>query len=430
MIRSLMVLPLAAQDCSISGGSLRLFVGDDWAEDHHDIELMDGSGRRLAKGRLPEGVVGMARLHAMIGNQLGETDDEEDAEVVVGIETDRGPWVAALVAAGYAVLAVNPLQAARFRDRLGVSGAKSDAGDAHMLADMVRTHSHELRPVAGDSPEVEAVKVVARTHKTLIWERTRHTQRLRHALLDYFPAALAAFEDLDAADTLELLAKAPTPAQAARLTLPQVSAALKRARRRNVAEKAKVIQAALRAEHLGQPEVVADAYAASIQALIAVLTVLNTQVRTLQGQVETHFGQHPAAEIILSQPGLGVVCGARVLAEFGDDPHRYACAKARKNYAGTSPITRASGKKKVTLARFIHNDRLIDALMTQAFAALKTSPGARAYYDRQRARGVGHNAALRQLANRLVGILHGCLKTGTLYNEPTAWPHHTHNTAA
>jgi transposase len=408
---------------------VRLFVGDDWAEDHHDVELMDGSGRRLAKARLPEGVAGMARLHAMIGNQLGETDDE-DAEVVIGIETDRGPWVAALVAAGYTVLAVNPLQAARFRDRLGVSGAKSDAGDAHMLADMVRTHSHELRPVAGDSPGVEAVKVVARTHKTLIWERTRHTQRLRHALRDYFPAALAAFEDLDAADTLELLAKAPTPAQAARLTLPRISAALKRARRRNVAEKAAAIHAALRTEHLGQPEVVAAAYAASIQALIAVLTVLNTQVTTLQGQVEAHFGQHPAAEIILSQPGLGVVCGARVLAEFGDDPHRYGCAKARKNYAGTSPITRASGKKKVALARFIHNDRLIDALMTQAFTSLRNSPGARAYYDRQRARGASYNAALRQLANRLVGILHGCLKTGTPYDEATAWSHHLNEAAA
>ena len=129
---------------------MRLFVGDDWAEDHHDIELMDGSGRRLAKARLPEGVAGMARLHAMIGDQVGETPDE-DAEVVIGIETDRGPWVAALVAAGYTVMAVNPLQAAEFRRRLGVSGAKSDAGDAHVLADMVRTHSHELRPVAGDS---------------------------------------------------------------------------------------------------------------------------------------------------------------------------------------------------------------------------------------------------------------------------------------
>ncbi|MEV0058121.1 IS110 family transposase, partial [Saccharopolyspora shandongensis] len=328
---------------------MRLFVGDDWAEDHHDVEVMDGSGRRLAKARLPEGVAGMARLHAIVGELAG--DDADEVEVLVGIETDRGPWVAALVAAGYTVLAVNPLQAARFRDRLGVSGAKSDAGDAHVLADMVRTHGHELRPVAGDSAQAEAIKVVARTHKTLIWERTRHTQRLRHALRDYFPAALVAFDDLDAADTLELLAKAPTPAQASRLTIAQISAVLKRARRKNITEKAEAIQAALRAEHLGQPEVVVAAYAASVQALLAVLTVLGTQVKTLQGQVEAHFGQHPAAEIILSQPGLGPVLGARVLAEFGDDPDRYASAKARKNYAGTSPITRASGKKKVALAR-------------------------------------------------------------------------------
>jgi transposase len=133
---------------------------------------------------------------------------------------------------------------------------------------------------------------------------------------------------------------------------------------------------------------------------------------------------------VLSQPGLGPVLGARVLAEFGDDAHRYATAKARKNYAGTSPITRVSGKKKVALARFVHNDRLIDALVTQAFAALKASPGARAHYDRQHARGAGHNPALRQLANRLVGILHGCLKTSTLYDETTAWSHHAENVAA
>ena len=328
------------------------------------------------------------------------------------------------------MFAINPLQAARYRDRLGVSGAKSDAADAHMLADMVRTQSHQLRPVAGDTVEAEAVKVVTRMHKTLIWERTRCTQRLRHALREYFPAALEAFEDLDAADTLELLAKAADPESAARLTTGQISAALKRARRRDIPNKAERIRAVLRAEHLGQPPVVTAAYAASVRALIAVLGTLNEQVKVLQGQVEAHFGSHPDAEIILSQPGLGPILGARVLAEFGDDHDRYASAKARKNYAGTSPITRASGKKKVVAARFVHNDRLIDALMTQAFASLNNSPGARAYYDRQRARGTDYNAALRQLANRLVGILHGCLKTGRPYDEATAWSHHLTEAAA
>jgi transposase len=408
---------------------LRLLVGDDWAEDHHDVELMDAAGRVLGRARLPEGVAGIARLHAMIAGWLGDTDTDE-VQVQVGIETDRGLWVAALVAAGYRVFAVNPLQAAQYRKRHAVSGAKSDAADAHVLADMVRTDAHQLRPVAGDSAAAQAVKVVARTHKTLIWERTRTTQRLRHALRDYFPAALAAFEDLDAPDTLELLAKAPDPASAARLSISQISAALKRARRRNISEKAAQIQAALQAGQLGQPPAVTAAYAAAVRALTAILVTLNEQVKAMQGQVETHFGQHPAAKIIVSQPGLGPVLGARVLAEFGDDPARYASAKARKNYAATSPITRASGKKKTALARFVHNDRLIDALMAQAYAALATSPGARAYYHKQRARGAGHNPALRQLANRLVGILHGCLKTGTRYDETTAWSHHTQNLAA
>ncbi|MCA2230323.1 IS110 family transposase [Nonomuraea aurantiaca] len=386
---------------------MRLFVGDDWAEAHHDVELMDASGRRLAKARLPEGVAGMARLHAMIGERLGESADE--SEVMVGIETDRGPWVAALVAAGYTVLAVNPLQAARYRERLSVSGAKSDAADAHMLADMVRTDAHQLRPVAGDSPQAEAVKVVARMHKTLIWERTRHAQRLRHALRDYFPAALAAFDDLDAPEALDLLGRAADPAAAAKLTISQISAALKRAGRRgDLAVKAAPIQASLRTEQLGRPAVVSAAYAASVRSLIAVLTTVNEQVTTLHKEVEAHFGQHPAAEIITSQPGLGAILGARVLAEFGDDPHRYVSAKARKNYAGTSPITRASGKKKVVAARFVHNDRLIDALITQAATAVRVSPGARAYYDKQRARDTDYNTALRQVANRLVGILRSC----------------------
>ncbi len=400
-----------------------LFVGDDWAEEHHDVELQDQAGRRLGKARLEEGIAGITRLHELIAEQLDE--DTDATEVTIGIETDRGPWVAALVAAGYRVCAINPLQVARYRERRSVSGAKSDVADAHTLADMVRTDGHQLRAVAGDSDQAEAIKVVARAHKTLIWERTRHTLRLRHALREFFPAALVAFGDLTSADALELLAKAADPVSAARLTVTQITAALKRARRRHAASKAEAIQAALRTEHLGQPDAVAAAYAATVRAQVTILTTLGCQITAMEEQVEAHFGDHPATEIYLSQPGLGRILGARVLAEFGDDPTRYVDARGRKNYAGTSPITRQSGKKKIVLARYVHNDRLIDALGRQAFAALNASPGARAYYDELRGRGTGHHAALRQLANRLVGILHGCLKTGTKYNEDTAWGHIT-----
>jgi len=399
---------------------MRLCVGDDWAEDHHDVEVMDEAGQVLATRRLPEGVAGIGQLHELIGRFQPASGD---AEVQVGIETDRGPWVAALIAAGYTVFPVNPLQASRYRGRHGVSGAKSDGGDAHMLADVVRTDAHQLRPAAGDSPQAEGVKVLARTHKTLIWERSAVVLRLRAQLLEYFPAAVAAFEDLDAPDALELLGKAPDPGRAARLTRAQVSAVLKRAGRYKIAERTDAILAALRSPQLGQPPALTAAYAATVRSLAAVITTLNEQVASLQGQVEAHFGRHPDAEIYLSQPGLGAITGARVLGEFGDDPHRYATAKNRRNYAGTSPITRASGKRKIVAARFVRNDRLIDALMIQAFAALRVSPGARAFYDAQRAKGLDHNDALRRLASRLLGILHGCLKTRTCYDEATAWGH-------
>src|SRR6201995_1717805 len=220
---------------------------------------MDEAGKVLARRRLPEGMAGMGQLHALLGGLLGE--DADGSEVLVGIETDHGPWVTALAAAGYRVFPVNPQQSARFRARHQVSGAKSDAGDAHVLADMIRTDSHQLREAAGDSPEAAGIKVLARTHKTMIWERTREVQRLRHQLLAYFPAALEAFGDLSAPEALELLGKAPEPARAARLTRAQVSAALKRAGRRDITGRATAVLAALRSEQLGHPPVLTLAYA-------------------------------------------------------------------------------------------------------------------------------------------------------------------------
>jgi hypothetical protein len=406
-----------------------LFVGDDWAEDHHDVEVQDETGRRLARARLPEGVAGVARLHELIGAHLVEEAGPD--EVAIGIETDKGPWVQALVAASYAVYAVNPRQVARYRDRHGTSGAKSDQGDAHTLADMVRTDRHQLRVIAGDTPQAQAVKVVARAHQTLIWDRQRHTLRLRAALLDFFPAALAAFDELTAPDTLRLLAKAPDPAAAARLSRAQVLTELKRAGRRGgLQARAEAIVAAPRTRQLTQPPAVAAAYAATVRSLTALIEAFNTQIAAMDKQVAACFGQARDAEIYLSQPGFGQILAARAFGEFGDDPDRYVSAKARKNYAGTSPITQQSGKRKVVLARFVHNDRLADALHQQAFCALSHSPGARAYYDAIRARGASHHAALRQLSNRLVGILHGCLKTRTLYDEGKAWAHHSQDQQA
>ncbi|WP_308160175.1 IS110 family transposase [Mycolicibacterium goodii] len=402
-----------------------MFVGDDWAEDHHDVHLMDADGTKLASRRLPEGLPGIRGFHELVACHA-----EKPAQVVIGIETESGLWVEALAAAGYEVFAVNPLAVARYRDRHQVSGAKSDAGDAKLLAALVRTDRHNHRPIAGDTPDVEAIKVLARAHQNLIWSRNRNTNALRSALREYYPAALVAFGSLADRDALAILGRAPTPGDAARLSISKIRSALKAAgRQRNLDSRALDIQAALRTEQLAAPTAVTAAFGGTTRAAVAIIAELNHQITDLETELATHFEAHPDADIYLSLPGLGVILGARVLGEFGDDPNRYTSAKSRKNYAGTSPLTIASGKKHAVLARHVRNKRLYDAIDQWAFCALTNSPGARAFYDQHRTAGDLHHQALRALGNRLVGILHGCLRHHSTYSEHKAWAHRQTNLA-
>jgi len=316
-----------------------VFVGHDWAEAHHDVYVEDGQGKRLAKARLPEGMEGVAGFHALVAPFV-----EEPSEVVVATETDRGLFVGALVAAGYTVLAVNPMSTSRYRERHSTSGAKSDPGDARVLAELARTDRHNHRPIAGDSDLAEAVKVLARAHQGLVWSRQRQLNQLRSTLREFYPTALAAFDELGSGDALAVLAIAPTPALGRRLSLSKIASALRRGgRQRRIEERAAQIQQALRSPQLEAPTVLADALGASATALVAVIVEVTTQISRLEAELAERFEQHPDAKIIRSLPGLGMILGARVLGEFGDDPNRYADAKSRKNYAGTSPITKASG---------------------------------------------------------------------------------------
>jgi len=282
-----------------------IFVGDDWAEDHHDVHLMDEDGQRLATRRLPEGLPGIRALHELIARHA-----EEPEQVMIGIETDRGLWVSALAASGYQVWAINPMAAARYRDRHHVSGAKSDAGDAKLLADLVRTDRHNHRQIAGDTPDAEAIKVLARSHQSLIWARTRHANMLRSGLREYYPAALEAFDSLSGGDALAVLGRAPTPEQGARLSLAKIGSALKATgRQRNIDARATEIQAALRREHLTAPPAVAAAFGATTTAAVHVIAALNTQIERLETELATHFETHPDADIYRSLPGLGVILG-------------------------------------------------------------------------------------------------------------------------
>jgi transposase len=396
-----------------------LFLGVDWGEQHHDLCLLDEAGRVLVTQRIADGLAGVGELHALVAAHAGEP-----AQVTVGIETDRGLLVGALVAAGYQVYAINLHAMSRYRGRHRTTRAKSDRGDAKVLADLVRTDRHNHRQVAGDSPLAEAVKVLARAHQGLIWARQRHVNALRSALREFYPGALAALgAQLAESEALAVLELAPTPEQGRRLTRAAVRRALVDAgRRRNLQTRMVAVHDALAVPQLAAPDPVASAYQEVVAALVAVLRGLNQQIAGLEQQLAARFTVHPDATIVRSQPGLGVVLGARVLGEFGDDPGRYATAKGRKAFAGTAPVTRSSGLRTTVVARAACNQRLVDACYLWAFAALTASPGARRCYDTHRTRGATHHQALRALGNRLVGILHGCLARRVTYQEQVAWP--------
>ena len=397
-----------------------IFVGVDWAEAHHEVCVLDQAGAVLGRRRVAHGVAGVAQLHGLVADHAAEP-----SEVVIGVELDRGLLVAALAAAGYQVVAVNPLAASRYRERHGTSGAKSDRGDAKMLADLVRTDRHNHRPLAGDSELAEAVRVLARAHQSAIWSRQRQLNSLRSALRAFYPAALDAFgTELATGEALAVLALAPTPELGRQLSRAKIAAALRRGgRQRNLQDRAAQIQAALGSPQLAAAQPISHAYGVVAGATVALLGGLNQQIATLEEALGEGFNQHPDAKTIRSLPGLGMVLGARVQGEFGDDQTRFPTAKSRKNYAGSAPITKASGRSLVVLARHARNRRLADALEQWAFCSLTRSPGARRYYDQLRARNKTHHQALRQLANRWVGILHTCLDRGVIYDEHLAWSH-------
>jgi len=395
-----------------------IFVGVDWAEKHHDVCVMDGAGTSLQSFRIAEGIKGIERMHATIAEHCQEPD-----EVVVGIETDRGLLVGALATAGYEVYAINPMSVDRYRDRHSTSGAKSDPGDAKVLADLVRTDRHNHRPIAGDTELAQEVKILARVHQSFIWDRQRQVNRLRSTLREFYPQALEAFgTDLSAIEAVGVLSIASTPELGRKLSRSKIASALRRAgRSRRIEASAEKIQQALRSPQPQASAGLSAAFGTVVSSLVELIASLNERIAALEAELEQHFESHPDAEILTSLPGLGVVLGARVLGEFGDDRTRFRDAKSRRNYAGTSPITKASGTRRVVLARFARNRHLFDACYQWAFCSLTLSPGARAYYDRQRVKGKTHSQALRSLANRLVGILDGCLRHRQIYREEMAW---------
>jgi transposase len=398
--------------------SMALTCGIDWAEAHHDIALVDEHGNLVARARIDTGATGFNTLLALIAEHGGSAENTP-----IALETDKNLLVVALAGAGFNLYPINPRAVARYRERHGQSGGKSDPGDAAVLAHILRTDRHMHRLLPADSEQGRAIKALARQQQEAVWALHQTISRLRSVLLEFYPQALQAFPNLKHRAALTVLAAITTPAAGAKLTRSRLVALLKRSGRGNHPALVEQILADLRAPALRQPERVEKAYGHTVRGLIDVIVAMQHAAKDLEAELDREFDTHPQAAILRSVPGLGPILAARVLAEVGDDPNRFTNPNNLRAYAGTAPVTIASGRSHYVKARKIRNKRLGDACHWWAFATLTKSAGARNHYDKRRAAGDHHNAALRNLANKLLGRLWWCLSNDQIWDDAAAWPH-------
>ena len=396
--------------------------GIDWAQDHHDIAIVDTDGQLLAKRRIPESIAGFTELTAM----LAEAGDNPNDPIPVAIETPRGLLVAVLRASGRPVYPINPMSVARYRERTSMSGKKSDHGDAVTLANILRTDADQHRRLPADTELAQSITVLARAHQDATWRRTRASNELRSLLREYFPGFLHTFADrpgaISSPEARAVLAIAPTPAKAARLTKPQIVAALRRAgRHRGLTSLADTIQQHLRTPQLRHPTLVEDAFGVQALAVLATLDAEYDSVDRLGEATAAAFNEHPDHQIITSFVGLADLTGARLLAEIGDDRTRFADARALKAFAGSAPVTKASGRSIRITHRHVKNNRLAAVGFVWAFVASGCQGPTRAHYLARRDHGDRHAAALRHLYNRMLGQLYHCLQTSQTYDPIKAY---------
>jgi transposase len=396
--------------------------GIDWAQDHHDVALVDESGVVVASVRIGDDAAGLSQVLALLAEH-----DPVGGKLPVAIETSQGLLVAGLRAAGRQVFAINPFAVSRYRDRYRSSRGKSDVFDAMVLANILRTDAEAHRPLPQDSELLQSLRALTRAQQDAAWDQVTLTNRIRAVLRLFFPAARAAFERggrhrLDSPAARTVLAAASTPAAAAALTVDELASLLRAAgRQRGIAAEAAKLHAHLGSKQMRQSAAVEDAMGLQLLGLVAQLDAICRTLEQLEQRIDEMFMAHPDAKVVTSVPGLGVQLGARLLAEIGDDRGRFADARALRAFAGADPVTRASGKSSFVHARRAKNDRIAATGYVWALAAVRHDSHWNARYRARRQAGDRHVAALRRLFNLMLGKLHHCLQHNTVYDPARAF---------
>ena len=389
------------------------YVGIDWAAETHAVCVLDGAGRAAAAFTIAHTAAGFAQLLRELARLT-----EDPVEVPVGIERPDGRLVDALLEAGHPVVPVSPNAIKAWRDGEVVSGAKSDAGDAQVIAEYLRLRAHRLRPATPYSAQTKALRTVTRTRDDLVHMRVAATNQLASLLDSHWPGAKAVFTDVESASSLEFLTRYPTPRAAAGLGEKRMAAFCTKhgySGRRPAAE----LLARLRQAPAGTTDgTLSNALRDAVLSLVGVLRALNTAIKDVDRSVAAHLGEHPDGEIFTSLPRSGRINAAQVLAEWGDAREAYDSPDAVAALAGLSPVTKKSGKHRAVHFRWACNKRFRNAMTTFADNSRHASPWAAHVYENARARGHDHPHAVRILARAWTRVIYRCWRDGTTY-DPT-----------
>jgi transposase len=386
------------------------WVGIDWAAAEHAVCVLDAGGRRVAGFTVTHSAEGLAGLVRRLAG-FGEAGD-----LPVAIERPDGRLVDALLEAGHPVVPVSPNAIKTWRESEVVSGAKSDAGDAAVIADYLRCRAGRLAPATPYSAQTKALRTLVRTRDDIVQARIAAANQLGALLETHWPGGKTIFADVESPIALAFLTRYPTAAHAARLGERRIAAFCAThgySGRRTPAQ----LLARLRGAPTGTTDpTLCEAVRDAVLAHIGVLTALGAALKNLGRSVAATLGKHPDGEIFTSLPRSGQINAAQMLAEWGDARQAYDGPDAVAALAGATPVTKASGKHRAVHFRWACNKRFRQAITTFADNSRHASPWAAAVYTAARARGHDHPHAIRVLARAWIRVIYRCWTDGTPYN--------------
>lgn len=388
----------------------QVYVGIDWADDHHDIHVTNDSAKALDSFNIPHSREGIEKL----AKQLDKCSPDHES-VLVAIESHQGLLIYALLEAGYSVYPINPKAMDRYRDRYRMSSSKSDTQDAMVLANILRTDRHLYKPLPPETVEDARLRQLTRTHKALVQQRVKLLNQLISQLKSYYPVALQLFSRLDHKVSLSFLENFSTPQKAAEASLEDLKGFF---REQSYAhpKKIPVIYKSLQQPSLRAPKEMEDIHQTIVLSLVTVIRSLSDQIENLADKITQEFETNPAYKVFSSLP-TGGITAARINGELGSDGARYPSREYVQTAGGTAPVTRRSGKTVVVYFRWQCNKHLRAALQDLARESVKRCPWAREYFVGQLRLGHKPSRAYRALANRWATIVWKMLQTGQCFDQ-------------